>query len=84
MQCKILFNIILANEYLARVKISNYSMCSLCEQTEQTIYHVLSECNIVQSFWNEIRECIKGKTGITVTLTSEMKILGYCVMDEMF
>ena len=84
MQYKILFNIIPTNEYLVRVKISNYSICNLCEQTEQTICHLFSECNPVQSFWNQIREWIKSKIGITVTLTNVIKILGHCVLDEMF
>ena len=84
MQYKILFNIIPTNEYLVRVKISNNSICNLCEQAEQTISHLFSECKPVQSFWNQIREWIKIKIGITVTLTKVMKILGHCVMDEMF
>ena len=82
MQYKILFNIIATNEYLVRVKISNKNICNLCEQAEQTICHLFSECNPVQSFWNQIREWIKSKIGITVTLTKVMKILGDCVMDE--
>ena len=84
MQYKILFNIIPTKEYLFRVKISNNSTCNLCEQAEQTICHLFSECNPVQLFWNQIREWIKSKIGITVTLTNEMKILGHCIMDEMF
>ena len=70
MQYKILVDIIPTNQYLPRVKISNNSMCILCEQAEQTTCHLFSECNPVQYFWNEIRELIKNKLGITVTLTN--------------
>ena len=58
-QYKITHNILPTNSWLLKVKIVNDDHCNLCNQSEETIHHLFNECNVTNSFWNEMQALFK-------------------------
>jgi len=58
-QWKILYRIIPTNRFLFQCKLSDSSLCSFCNQTEETISHLFWDCPIVQRIWFDLLNWMK-------------------------
>ena len=57
-QYRLLHSAIVTNEYLKRCRIVNDNWCTFCDETTETIEHLLWQCYHVQTFWNNVRQFI--------------------------
>ena len=84
LQYRILYKILGTKSYLKKLKISSNNICSLCNSSEETIEHLFSSCTETTQLWNDIQNWINHRISVNLTLTSQMKILGYLKNDQHF
>ena len=54
-QYKILHRILPTNQFLFKIKYLDTSKCSLCQECDETLYHIFWECSKVKKLWSELR-----------------------------
>ena len=47
------------NKFLYRIQQKETSLCHFCNQEEETIEHLLYDCNVIFNFWLSLMENIK-------------------------
>jgi hypothetical protein len=75
-QFKILHNILSTQKTLKLCKISETDKCAFCEQTVETIPHLLFNCPLVRSIWNELAEWLAPALDISDLITEKNILLG--------
>ena len=60
-QYKCLNNILYLNLPLFRMGISESSLCSYCQEHDETIQHLFYNCNISNTLWSELTNFFIGK-----------------------
>ena len=83
-QYRILNKILGTKDYLKKVGIQTTNLCSLCKIDDENLDHILYQCREVTELWENVKNWIKNKTGINITLTITMKTVGYLVKDQNF
>ena len=58
-QYKILHRIIPTNTFLYRIKQKETSLCTFCNEEEETIEHLFYDCNVTYNFWLSFLQKIK-------------------------
>ena len=58
-QYRINQNILATNKYLFKIKILDSPLCTFCNVEEETIIHILWECEKVQEFFSEIENWLR-------------------------
>ena len=83
-QYKILNRILGTKLYLTKVKISNDSMCSFCNNVPESLLHLYFQCPLVEDLWNNIQIWIYNKLGFNVPLDDKTIILGHLTRDNLY
>ena len=53
-QTRINHNILATNTFLCKIKLTNDPKCTFCSKADETIEHVVWECNCVKKFINVV------------------------------
>eukprot|EP00745_Piridium_sociabile_P034116 TRINITY_DN58622_c0_g1_i1.p1 TRINITY_DN58622_c0_g1~~TRINITY_DN58622_c0_g1_i1.p1 ORF type:complete len:136 (-),score=2.62 TRINITY_DN58622_c0_g1_i1:38-445(-) len=53
-QLRLLHRLIPTQRFLFICKLSESSLCNLCDTEEQTLIHLFWKCELVQNFWNRL------------------------------
>ena len=83
-QYRILNQILGTKSYLKKIKISSDDICSFCSVSGENIEHLFYECTKVSQLWDNVQRWVRMKTGVNITLTPTMKIIGYMIKDRNF
>ena len=76
-QYKVNHRILGTNYLLHKMGIKNVSTCSFCKNQVETIKHLFWDCQLSNSFWDEIKSWINSKcTDVNTNWTSSDIILG--------
>ena len=77
-QYKLVHFILTTNENLFRWKMtdSDIHVCVWCQEKIETIPHIFLECEVVKSFWSDIKHWICQKTNILININNKELILG--------
>lgn len=75
-QYRINNRILATNSFLFKIKKVNCKMCTFCHREEETIEHILWECDCVQAFLDEFQLYIEDKTNFHIVFTKKYFILG--------
>ena len=68
--------------FLYKIGISTSSMCTFCENHEQTLSHLFVNCEKVRSFWNVISVWFKEKNIRNVLFTDEECFFGTLIINK--
>ena len=79
-QYKALNNVLYLNFKLFQFKVSATSLCSYCNQHDETVQH-LSKCNKAISLWTEIKFYFANDIKL-IELCPQIAILGYTNTDD--
>ena len=82
-QYKVLNNVLYLNFKLFQFKVSTTSLCSYCNQHDETVQHLLSKCNKVISLWTEIKFYFANDIKLT-ELCPQIAILGCTNTDDRY
>ena len=69
------------NLKLFQFKVSTTSLCSYCNQLDETAQHLFGNCNEVISLWTEIKLYFASDVKL-ITLCPQIAILGYTNTDD--
>ncbi len=75
-QFRLTHRILGVNSFLAKIGKIDSNICTFCEDSEETIFHIFCECPIVLTFWGKIVQWIKQKLNITLVIDKEMQLFG--------
>ena len=59
------------NEKLYKLKISDASLCTICENETETLAHLFAECNKVTKIWKEVTEKLLQPLGVKSLLKTK-------------
>ena len=59
-QYKVLNNILYLNKSLYKMKLADTPVCTFCQREEETINHLLKECEYSKTLWNDIQNWLEG------------------------
>ena len=76
-QYRILHRILGTQNNLCKMGISKSSTCLLCDNDNETLYHLFFMCPKSKQLWNELEQLIVIKTGFQISFDSESILLGY-------
>ena len=82
MQYKIIHRILGVKYLLAKMKITNTSLCSFCGNQNETIQHLFYDCDRISELWENIRIWIRQKINIELNLNKLTVIMGYLNQDN--
>ena len=57
--------------------ITHTNQCGLCQNSEETLFHLFTECNITNAFWADLVQEINDKCNLALTLDTITKLFGY-------
>ena len=77
LQYRILYRILGTKSYQYKTKIANSPRCTICNNADQTIEHLFTECIPSKQVWLDIKLWIQNKLNITIVLSPIEIILGY-------
>ena len=80
-QLKILYRILGTNSYLSRLVIKEDNQCVHCKQ-EETLLHMLIECEEVKKFWDSLKKLLYEKLGLNTQWNNINIIFGHLFMDQ--
>ena len=75
-QFKILHRILSTNSRLMKCNMSETELCSFCNETKETIPHILHSCRYASNIWIHYRENLKNKCAIEVNTSIETILFG--------
>ena len=64
------------NDMLKKFNIKDTDICDFCNEETDSNFHMLIDCNIIRSLWQDISNWINDLTEEEYLLTDEKKILG--------
>ena len=76
MQYRILYRILGTKDYLFKLKLASDGICNLCKNGSQTILHLITSCEIVKNFWAEVKDYIKSKVAMDLSIDKFDLIFG--------
>ena len=83
-QYKILYNILPTRNYLYNLKLADSDLCGFCNTRTETILHLFTECPIVNTLWENMRQWVSNKIHIQIDLSKIVKVFGYLIQDQNF
>ena len=81
-QYRIVHRIIPTNRYLFKCKIVDSPLCNICNQEEETISHLMWECEIVQNFWSRLLNILKEKCILCETLELSEPLILFGIKEK--
>ena len=75
-QFKLIHRSLVTNKSLYEWKLKDTNLCSFCENQEETIYHLLWGCTMVQTLWKAVFDWLADKTSSNINFTSKEILLG--------
>ncbi len=76
LQIKIINNILGTNYYLHKIKASDTPLCSYCKTSNETVFHLFWDCNLINRLWKKIEEWLMLDAGIRVELNPQTILFG--------
>ena len=76
-QYKVLLRAIPTNKYLLQCKLKDSDKCYFCNQTTESLEHLLWFCPQVQTFWDKFRCLFNPRTFPNNSMTAKSVLLGY-------
>ena len=70
-QYKLVHFILTTNENLFRCNMTDSDICAWCQEEIETIPHIFLECEVVKSFWSDIKHWICQKTNILININNK-------------
>ncbi len=52
------------------------ALCTFCQLEDETLYHLLLNCNVSKNIWRDVHEYMYDKTGIQIQFSQEQMLLG--------
>ena len=83
-QFKLIYRKTAIQSFLYKIGISTSSMCTFCENHEQTLSHLCVNCEKVRSFWNVILAWLKEKNIRNVLFTDEEYFFGTLIINKFY
>ena len=83
-QYKILHRILGTQKLLHQMGKSESDLCLSCHMTTETLMHLFCWCSKAEKIWQDLKEWIKEKTGVTIHFNSLNVIMGYLNRDNHF
>ena len=77
-QYKYLMHIVPNNKYLFRCGLVESNLCNFCNMSIETNEHLFWECNIIQTFWEYIRQFISEKIPIIGDIYLNFENISLC------
>ena len=62
-QYKVLNHILFTNDHLFKIGYISNPNCTFCQESWETIHHILFECSFSKCFWNMVSSCILNRLG---------------------
>lgn len=75
-QFKILHRILPTKSYLKIIRREDNDVCNFCNKERETIFHLLFECQVVQSFWKSFKNWLLNNLDLEFELNEMDIILG--------
>ena len=76
-QYKFLHRIIFLNYRLHKMKIKENSLCTFCEENDETITHFFFDCQVTKLFWKQMLIWLREATGIYIQFSKLEILLGF-------
>jgi len=76
-QYRIIHRILGTKSYLFQINKAENPICNLCKLHDETIQHLLVECEYTQNLWQSVINWVRNKTEIFLQIVKQDKILGY-------
>jgi len=76
-QFKVIHNVLPTRATLYRDGISESPICNLCNAKEQTLHHLLINCNLTVDFWTLFQDWLHQKTNETIMLSTSHILYGW-------
>ena len=73
-QYKVLNNILYLKKSLYKMKLADTPVCTFCQREEETINHLLKECEYSKTLWNDIQNWLEGDLP---NIKSQSVVLGF-------
>ena len=83
-QFRLLHNSIITNIQLKSWNIKDTDLCTFCNSTPETVFHLMLNCHISRSIWEEIYDFIARVSGIRINIKNEEIILGIYEKEKYF
>ena len=80
-QTRINHKILATNTFLHKIKITNDPKCTFCAEADETIEHLLWECDYVQKFINEVISWLS-QQGIYIILDETSFLFGLLLLED--
>ena len=65
-QYKVLNYILFTNDRLFKIGYVSNPNCTFCQESRDTIHHILFECSLSKCFWSMVSSCILNRLGSCV------------------
>ena len=75
-QYKLLHRILPTNKFLYQIRYIDYSTCSFCNSSTETINHLFFECPQICKLWQEFKKYVQTKTNLDFQITLTNILLG--------
>ena len=75
-QFRLLYRVIPTNKSLFTWKMINSNLCTFCNQTEETLMHLLWYCQTSNLIWSNLFNWFRTRTGINIYLSVSNILLG--------
>ena len=66
---RIVQRIISTNTFLFKLGKCETPLCTFCKSVNETLYHILWECEVVQNFRDEVKTCMKDTYNVEIRFT---------------
>ena len=60
-QARVLHRLLPTEKYLFKCRLSDSPLCTFCQQENETLSHLLWNCNVVRNFWETFLNCLHEK-----------------------
>ena len=81
-QYRVINRILGTRELLFKMKITDSSLCNLCNSTEETLVHLFCNCRIVKTLWDNLTSWIEHKINYTLTINKNTILLGFLIKNN--
>ena len=75
-QYKIFHRILTTNSFLFKCKLKETELCTFCQESKETVSHLLWDCPRIRNFWIKINEHLENTCNITLPLSKTDVLLG--------
>ena len=83
-QYRFIHRIIFTNSRLFKMGKKESSLCTLCQEQEETLIHYFYECNVAKDFWRAVLSWLRVQSGCNIDFSKKKVLLGIEVVSMSF